>query len=76
MPKPQLSKIPTAFLPGGPEFRRRRRERELSQAALAALLGVDGSLISRIERGQRRLHPELALRMLKVLWGQLPESPR
>lgn len=39
----------------------------LSQRKLAALIGVDGSLINKIELGQRRLTPKIEKRIIKAL---------
>jgi predicted ATPase/transcriptional regulator with XRE-family HTH domain/Flp pilus assembly protein TadD len=51
-------------------LRRRRQERGLTQESLGELVGYSGQTIAKVEGGQRRPSPQLALRLAEVL--QLP----
>ena len=51
----------------GYEFRQARRERHLTQVALAKALGVSQSYIAQIEAGRNRPSPALASRIAKLL---------
>jgi tetratricopeptide (TPR) repeat protein/transcriptional regulator with XRE-family HTH domain len=51
----------------GAELAKLRQARGMSQRALARAVTADHTLISRIERGERRLHPDLAKQIDEVL---------
>src|SRR5579863_10108066 len=60
-------------LPYGQEFRRARRERQLTQVAIAKTLGVSQSYVAQIEAGRNYPAPALASRIAELL-GVDPSS--
>jgi len=57
----------------GAEFRRARRERQLTQVAVAKSLGVSQSYVAQIEAGRNHPSPALAERIADLLGLDLPE---
>jgi transcriptional regulator with XRE-family HTH domain len=55
-------------------LRRRRQERGLTQEGLGELIGYAGQTITKIEGGQRRPSPQLALRLAEAL--EIPPEER
>jgi transcriptional regulator with XRE-family HTH domain len=47
-----------------------RQARGLSLADVAEQVGLDPSALSRLERGQRPLTPDLEIRLLRLFFGQ------
>lgn len=71
-PRPGTPRAQSRTLLPGPDFdgaemRRRRRERKVTQTALARAVGVSGPYISQIESGTHRPSPELARKLERFL---------
>jgi transcriptional regulator with XRE-family HTH domain len=49
-----------------------RRASGLSLSDVAGKVGCDASHVSRIERGERPLSPDLELKLLRIFWGRIP----
>jgi transcriptional regulator with XRE-family HTH domain len=58
----------------GFEFRRARRERQLTQVAVAKSLGVSQSYVAQIEAGRNYPSPALALRISELLGLNVPNG--
>ena len=61
-------------LPYGQEFRRARRERQLTQVAVARTLGVSQSYVAQIEAGRNYPAPALASRIAELLGVDPPSD--
>jgi transcriptional regulator with XRE-family HTH domain len=61
-------------LPYGQEFRRARRERLLTQVAVARALGVSQSYVAQIEAGRNYPSPALASRIAELLGIEPPSD--
>lgn len=52
------------------DFRLIRRARGLSLADVAVRIGLDASSLSRIERGERPIPPDLEIRLLRIFFDE------
>lgn len=57
------------------EYKKERKQRGLTQAALAALLGVPQETISRRENGKQRITEEAARALLSLPANDQDDSP-
>ena len=65
-PAPPSSRLVERKLFAGPRIRRLRRELGLTQAAMAASLGISTSYLNLLERDQRPVSAQILLRLVDV----------